>query len=312
MTRTRKLLASGGCGLLLVAAGCHATGRRPQADVKSLAVAQSPVNGGGGAALESETLSQARSSPKATPGRQFDVHLDLARAFETQGDAESALGEYQKAIDAAASGRRVAGTRVPSARQALAQRRMAGALDRLGRFAQAEAHYREALALAPGDARVWNDAGYSYHLQGRTDDAERALKQAARLDPKDPRIQTNLGLALAAAGKTDAALAALTKAGGPAVAHANLGYILAATGQADLAREQYRAALDLQPEMPAPKLALAQLDADRLKAATIAKAPATTDRGVARVSAGATKAGRSIDGLPSGGSVPPPGREVAQ
>lgn len=276
-------------GLLAAStAGCHATGHRDKLDPKVSGVAQAAIAPNSkGEAKERDQAAKglAKSWPAATPGRQFDVHIDLARAFETQGDAESALAEYQKAIDAAATGRRVGGTHVPSARQALAHRKMAGALDRLGRFAQAESHYREALALAPKDAKVWNDAGYSYHLQGRFEDAERSLKQAATLDPKDPRIQTNLGLTLAAAGKTDAALAALTRAAGPATAHANLGYILAATGQADAAREQYRAALAIQPELGAARLALAQLDTDRAKdAASLAAKPPAEDRGVAKAS----------------------------
>ena len=68
----------------------------------------------------------------------------------------------------------------------LAHRRIAGSLDRLGRFAQAEMHYKKAIGLAPKDYRVWNDAGYSYYLQGRWADAERSLKSAERLAPRSP------------------------------------------------------------------------------------------------------------------------------
>ena len=78
---------------------------------------------------------------------------------------------------------------------------MGGALDRLGRFAQAEVHYKKALKLSPKDAKIWNDAGYSYYLQGRWADAERALRTAAKLAPDDERIRINLGLTLAAAGQ---------------------------------------------------------------------------------------------------------------
>ena len=99
---------------------------------------------------------------------------------------------------------------------ALAHRRMAGALDRLGRFAQAEVHYQKALKLSPRDPKVWNDAGYSYYLQGRWPDAERALKTAAKLAPDDERIRINLGLALAAAGKTDEAFPLLSQSTGDA------------------------------------------------------------------------------------------------
>ena len=96
-------------------------------------------------------------------------------------------------------------------------------------------HYKKAIGLAPKDYRVWNDAGYSYYLQGRWADAERSLKSAERLAPEEPRIKTNLGLVLAAAGRPDAALPLLSQFSGDAIGHANLGYLLAATGQADLA-----------------------------------------------------------------------------
>ena len=92
-------------------------------------------------------------------------------------------------------------------------------MDRLGRFAQAETHYKKALKLSPKDPKIWNDAGYSYYLQGRWADAERALKTAVRLAPDDERIRTNLGLTLAAAGRTKEALPLLSQSNGEAIGH---------------------------------------------------------------------------------------------
>ena len=192
--------------------------------------------------------------------REVNVHLDLARAFEAQGNDEAAVGEYQRAVEVADGPAGHRDGRVGKAAKVLAHRRMANALDRLGQFAQAEVHYREALAIAPEDPRVWNDAGYSLYLQRRWADAERTLLQAARIAPDDPKVQTNLGLCLAAAGKPDEALAALSRAGGPAVAQANLGYILAAMGRTDEARAHYRAALALEPEFGPARFALDRLD----------------------------------------------------
>src|SRR5262249_54282517 len=135
------------------------------------------------------------------------------------------------------------------------------------------------------DPRIWNDAGYSYYLQGRHEDAVRSLKTAARMSPDDPRVQTNLGLALAASGKEDEALAALTRAGGSAVGHANLGYLLAATGKTERARLHYREALKLQPQLDAARLALAKLDGGNAAEAQVASKPAGRDDGLRRASA---------------------------
>jgi tetratricopeptide (TPR) repeat protein len=137
---------------------------------------------------------------------------------------------------------------------------MAGALDRLGRFAQAEVHYQQALKASPKDPKVWNDIGYSYYLQGRWPDSEKALRTAAKLAPDDNRVRINLGLTLAAAGKSDEAFPLLSQSGSDATGHANLGYLLAATGQNDLARTQYETALALRPDLELAQRALARLD----------------------------------------------------
>ena len=194
---------------------------------------------------------------EATDRQAFQVHIDFGRVFESQGNFDGAVLEYQEALTVVETKRR--GSLGP-ADAALAHRRMGGALDRLGRFALAEGHYQKSLKLSPRDPKVWNDVGYSYYLQGRWPDAERALKTAAKLAPDDERVRINLGLTLAAAGKTSEALPLLSRATGDATGHANLGYLLAATGQFDLARQQYEIALAQRPDMDLARRALAKLD----------------------------------------------------
>jgi tetratricopeptide (TPR) repeat protein len=196
------------------------------------------------------------------PEQEFNVHVELARFHESQGNHEAAVAEYQKAADVCErKGSMLSHSKLGPAQEALAQRRMAAAYDRLGRFTQAETHYLKALRLTPTDPKVWNDAGYSYYMQNRLADAERSFKQCESLEPGNPRVLTNLGLTLAAQGRDEEALSALCRAGGPAVGHANMGYILAAMGKGDLAREQYKASINLQPELVEARKALAQLDA---------------------------------------------------
>jgi Tfp pilus assembly protein PilF len=196
---------------------------------------------------------------QVTPDQQYNVHMELGRVYESGQQIDAAIAEYQKALESCDRHGLGFGAKGSGERQSLAHRRIAGALDRLGRFAQAETHYRTALKLSPDDPKVWNDSGYSLYLQSRWTDAERNLKTAAKLAPDDVRIQTNLGLALAAAGKTDEALTALSKAGGPAVGHANLGYLLAAMGKTDEARKHYETALNIQPNLAAARQALTTL-----------------------------------------------------
>ncbi len=111
------------------------------------------------------------------PEQEYSVHMELARSQEGQGNHEAAVIEYQKAVEVCErKGSLMSHSKLGADKQSLAQRRMAAALDRMGRFAQAEPHYLKALKLAPMDAKVWNDAGYSYYLQHRLADAERTLQ----------------------------------------------------------------------------------------------------------------------------------------
>ncbi|MGO9601064.1 MAG: tetratricopeptide repeat protein [Isosphaeraceae bacterium] len=254
-----------------------------------------------------------------TTDQRIHVHIDLGRVFESQGNHEAALMEYEQALEAC---QKKSVGRSRSADEALVHRRIAGSLDRLGRFAQAELHYKKAIKLSPKDAKIWNDAGYSYYLQGRWADAARTLKTAAKLAPENSRILTNLGLTLAAAGKTQEALPLLSQYSGDAIGHANLGFLLAATGQVDMARQQYLQALALRPSMSLARRALQQLDRAAPEGSTNAvasqkpadapQAPpalahAPSDRSVAAVTiqkpADAPSAPPALAHAPSDGSV---------
>ena len=301
MTRTRTRRARRAGPIVLLAClvppaglGCQSVASKGARAAAKAAAIEAPA----------PALSAARAPAGAGPvksdfaaeisaEKQVGLHLDLARLHEAAGRLDEAVGEYRRAVEVAGrSGKALkGGKRVPAEQQALAHRRLAGGLDRVGRFAESETHYKLAQKLAPHDAKVWNDTGYSYYLQARWVDAQKALKTAAKLAPSDPRIQTNLGLALAAGGQVDAALEALTRAGGPAAARANVGYILAATGKPDAAREQYRQALQYQPQFDTARVALARLDGGTLKGPQVAKPTIPVDPSLVRTSTTAKAAG---------------------
>ena len=189
------------------------------------------------------------------------METSAGAAYEAQGQFEAAAVDYQQALAALDKPGGPRGSNRSIAEQkATAHRKLAVVLDRLGRFGESDAHYKAALKLSPDDPKVWNNAGYSQYIQGRWEEAERTLKTAAKLAPGDAKVATNLGLALAAGGKVDEAFAVLAKAVGPAAAHANIGYVLAATGRRPEAIGHYRTALALQPGLSSrAETALAQL-----------------------------------------------------
>ena len=240
--------------MLLATVGCEtmSVGTRPT---------QPPgVTGGANSSMSSDPVATTFRS-EVGPEQEYSVHMDLARLHDRQGNAMTAITEYSKALAICDRPAKFFGNaKLSGVQKAQAHRRMANAMDRIGQFGQAETHYRLALECNPGDANVWNDAGYSYYLQSRWSDAERCLKTAAQINPSDPRIVTNLGLALAAAGRSAEAYEYMALVTHPAVAHANLGYILAATGRTEEARSHYQAAIQLQPQMASAQVALAKLD----------------------------------------------------
>jgi Flp pilus assembly protein TadD len=255
----------------LATGGCIGVPKRPAAPDPP--PPQAPQNAAPAGALdlsdhERDGHSQDRAT--ATPRQKYQVHIEFGRIFETQGNYDAAIQEYQDALTVLKESRH--GGFNPSD-EALAHRRIGRALDRLGRFAQAEVHYKKALRVAHKDPRIWNDAGYSYYLQGRFADAAAVLKTALKLAPDDERARTNLGLALAATGKTQEALPLLSRAEGDAVGHANLGYLLAATGQLELARQQYETALALRPDLTLARRALVQLDRQQQATSSLAASP---------------------------------------
>jgi Flp pilus assembly protein TadD len=255
--RTRSIvLATCFAAWAVLGSGCLVTPRQPQGSAPAPQLPEGAVAAEAAARLQAPAQ-KTEFHAKATDRQSFQVHIDFGRIFESQGNFDAALQEYQEALAVVETKRH--GSLGP-ADSALAQRRMAGALDCLGRFAQADVHYQKALSLAPKNPKIWNDIGYSYYLQGRWSDAERALKTAAKLAPDDERIRINLGLTLAAAGKTSEAIPLLSRSTGDATGHANLGYLLAATGQFDLARRQYQMALGLRPDMELARRAIARLD----------------------------------------------------
>jgi protein O-GlcNAc transferase len=164
-----------------------------------------------------------------------------------------------------------------------------------GRLDQAEALYRQVLALQPARAEVLHLLGLAALQRGRADEAVLAIGQALRLDKAQPRYHLDLGSAEAARGQIDAARASWRRAqrlaahspeqllaigatqGGQGcledaaasfrlalradptlvVAHNNLGSALAYLGRYDEAAASYRAALALAPHYAEAQINLA-------------------------------------------------------
>jgi Flp pilus assembly protein TadD len=169
--------------------------------------------------------------------------------------------------------------------EALTQTNLAIALEQEGRIADAEARYRDALRLSPGNAdalanlgallarrgahgeaitmlrraievnpglsKAHSSLGISLAALGRPIEAQAAFARAIQLDPKNAAACYNLGTALARSGDTAGAIrwlrAALAEEPANFAAHNNLGILLVSTGRFSEGIAEFRAALRLQP-----------------------------------------------------------------
>lgn len=125
---------------------------------------------------------------------------------------------------------------------------------RAGRFAEAEALYRDILREHPGNADALHFLGVIFAQRGDPAAAVDTIRRAIALRPDDPAFHSNLGKALGETGNLDAAIASLRRAlelaPGYRVAQLRLGHVLARAGRPNDAVALYRAALRETPDDP--------------------------------------------------------------
>ena len=123
-----------------------------------------------------------------------------------------------------------------------------------GRLAEAEALYRQILAVDPRHADALHLLGVAAAQSGRHDVAVELMTKAVSLKPNYPQAHTNLGNALSEKGRLDEAIAsyrrAITLKPNYPEAYSNLGKPLMDQGQLDDAIAAYRRAIALKPNLP--------------------------------------------------------------
>ncbi|MCA1816583.1 MAG: tetratricopeptide repeat protein, partial [Acidobacteria bacterium] len=119
--------------------------------------------------------------------------------------------------------------------------------DQRGMHKEAQGYYERALSVAPNDARVLNNLGYSLYLDDRYREALSKLKLAARLDPARPEIFNNLGFVYARLNKYDDALRNFARAGGEFYARWQVATLLESAGRDLEAIKHFEAARRIDP-----------------------------------------------------------------
>ena len=144
------------------------------------------------------------------------------------------------------------------------------------------AAYRQAIALAPGDALAWNHLGNTLRDLGRPEEALRAYHEAILREAGLADAHLNLGVLLGELGREVEALAACEAAvaAGPdlGLAHAALGRALRRVGRLPEAIDHCRRAVSLVPDLASAycELGAALLEAGEQHAAAEALQTALT------------------------------------
>ena len=84
-------------------------------------------------------------------------------------------------------------------------------LERDGEWSEAEKAWREALSLAPADARAWTNLGVVLNKQSRTKEAIEAWRRAITLDQRLAGPHLNIGLTLVKSGSFAEAISPLRR-----------------------------------------------------------------------------------------------------
>lgn len=123
-----------------------------------------------------------------------------------------------------------------------------------GRLTEAQALYRQVLAVRPDQPDALHLLGVLAYQVGQNETALQLVRRAVALNPAAGDFQINLGEILWATGRMDEAIAAYRSAArlapGSAVAQNGLSVVLFATGQLEEALTAARRAIELRPDYP--------------------------------------------------------------
>jgi tetratricopeptide (TPR) repeat protein len=140
--------------------------------------------------------------------RAIQLKPDFAPAINGLGNAYSAKGDWDKAIEAYQ--RIIEDVFYGTPHFALSN--MALAYYQKGDYVRAEKNFLEALKLSPDFVNALAGLATTYLAQGRSEEAVQKLERAIRKEPKLPQLHFELGKAYRSIGSSDKAREAFQRA----------------------------------------------------------------------------------------------------
>ncbi len=184
------------------------------------------------------------------PPRSAKQMMAQANRCMAQGDYSEAIGLYEDLISSAP-------------RDAVALNNLGAALSRLGRYKEAEEHFRRATELKPDYSEAYSNLGTVLRWRGFFAESHDALRRAVKLNPKNTDARVNLGMCLALANRTRDARAHFAKVlkAAPRNADALFGMALVdkSEGRFEASRTMLDRVLEVRPDMPSAWASLASV-----------------------------------------------------
>ena len=148
-------------------------------------------------------------------------------------------------------------------RHACAFNNLGAALCKLGRYQEAEQHFRRAIGVKPDYSDAHSNLGSVLRSRGHLAGSENSLRRALKLKPNHVEARSNLGLTLLSLGRTIDAKAHFEKVLRIAPRHANallgMGQVARMEGRFDQAEAILERVLEADPNMPGAWAALVGL-----------------------------------------------------
>jgi len=209
-----------------------------------------------GAALDAALVARGARRPAAAALALLALPVSLlaARAWVRVRDWETPLSFCEATVNA-------------SPRSHWAHANCGTVYQNLGRLADAEAEFRRAIEIDPGDAGTYVLLGSVHEAQGRLEEALGDNAAALQRNPRDVEALNNLGRIHAAGGRPEEAAAALSSAlalrpDSAPIAY-NLAVALLASGKLDAAEAEARKIFAAHPGLESARALLATIEARR-------------------------------------------------
>ncbi len=172
--------------------------------------------------------------------------LSFARLAERRGQPEQAQAIYEAFI-----------TTHPD--NPLPFHRLGVMAARQGDFKKCDEYLSKAFHMDGNNPELLADIGYSMYLRGLTADAETFYRRALELDRDHEAAANNLAMLLVETGRKNEGLAIFKRVNGDAEAYANLGYVLAQSGELNEAKKYFNHALTVDSTLKQAAKGLVQV-----------------------------------------------------